>query len=124
MSQYSISKTRLFEGIWEGIVTAEAGVTDQPYLEPVFQEKPLDQLKLVEVGEGRWTLRIPIPAHILADGVQTILIRDVMAQETLEVITIISGEAIADDIRAEMDLLRAELDMLKRAFRRHCLETT
>jgi hypothetical protein len=28
-----------------------------------------------------------------------------------------------DDLRAEVDLLRAELDMLKRAFRRHCLET-
>jgi len=37
--------------------------------------------------------------------------------------TIITGVAMEDDIRAEMDLLRAELDMLKRAFRRHCLET-
>jgi len=37
--------------------------------------------------------------------------------------TVIAGEALGDDIRAEMDLLRAELDMLKRAFRRHCLET-
>jgi hypothetical protein len=27
-------------------------------------------------------------------------------------------------LRAEVDLLRAELDMLKRAFRRHCVETT
>jgi len=27
-------------------------------------------------------------------------------------------------MRVEMDLLRAELDMLKRAFRRHCLETS
>jgi len=123
MSTYSVRKTRLFEGIWEGIVTAEDKTADQPHLEAVFQEKPLDGLKFVEVGEGRWTLRFAIPAHILADGVQTILIRDVMAQETLDVVTIISGEAIAEDIRAEMDLLRAELDMLKRAFRRHCLET-
>ena len=35
----------------------------------------------------------------------------------------LAGEALAHDIRAEIDLLRAELDMLKRAFRRHCLET-
>lgn len=123
MSIYSVRKTRLFEGIWEGLVTAEDSTADQPHLDAVHQEKALDGLKLVEVGEGRWTLRFPIPAQILADGVQTILIRDVMAQETLDVVTIISGEAIADDIRAEMDLLRAELDMLKRAFRRHCLET-
>jgi hypothetical protein len=31
--------------------------------------------------------------------------------------------AMEDDLRAEVDLLRAELDMLKRAFRRHCVET-
>ena len=35
----------------------------------------------------------------------------------------IAGEAVSDDLRAEVELLRAELDMLKRAFRRHCLET-
>ena len=63
MSQYSISKTRLFEGIWEGIVTAEKGVTDQPHLEPVYEEKPLDQLKLVEVGE--WTCRVFVLPQVL-----------------------------------------------------------
>ncbi len=30
---------------------------------------------------------------------------------------------IMDEPTAEVDLLRSELDMLKRAFRRHCLET-
>ena len=38
-------------------------------------------------------------------------------------VTLIADEALGDDIRAEMDLLRAELDMLKRAFRRHSRET-
>ncbi|SHG89962.1 hypothetical protein [Cognatishimia maritima] len=123
MSRYSISKTRLFEGIWDGVVTADEASDDQPHLEATHLEKPLEGMKLVELGEDQWSLRLPIPSDILSDGVQTILIRDVLAQETLEVITIMSGEAIAEDIRAEMDLMRAELDMLKRAFRRHCLET-
>jgi hypothetical protein len=35
----------------------------------------------------------------------------------------LAGDALSEDIRAEMDLLRDELDMLKRAFRRHCVET-
>ena len=56
-------------------------------------------------------------------GVQTFLIRDVASGETLQHFTIITGVAMEDDLRAEVDLLRAELDMLKRAFRRHCLET-
>lgn len=37
--------------------------------------------------------------------------------------TLITGVALGDDIRVEMELLRAELDMLKRAIRRHCVET-
>jgi outer membrane protein assembly factor BamA len=36
---------------------------------------------------------------------------------------LIAGEALGDDIRVEVELLRDELDMLKRAFRRHCVET-
>ena len=43
--------------------------------------------------------------------------------DTLDSISIITGEVLSDDIRAEMNLLRAELDMLKKAFRRHCIET-
>ena len=34
----------------------------------------------------------------------------------------VAGEALAPDLRAELDLLRAELDLLKSAFRRHCRE--
>ena len=43
--------------------------------------------------------------------------------ETLGHVTLIAGDPLAEDLLAEVDLLRAELDMLKRAFRRHCLET-
>ena len=61
---------------------------------------------------------------LIADGVQTFLIRDHATGETLESFAVIAGEALSHDIRAEMTLLREELDMLKRAFRRHWLETT
>ncbi len=71
----------------------------------------------------QWGLRVPIPADAIADGVQTLLVIEAASGRVLEKITIIAGEALADDIRAEVDLLRAELDMLKRAFRRHCVET-
>ena len=71
-----------------------------------------------------WTLSVPIPPEAIADGVQTLIIRDADTDAKIGHITLIAGEVLSDDIRAEMDLLRAELDMLKRAFRRHCLETT
>jgi hypothetical protein len=66
---------------------------------------------------------VPIPAEALSEGVQTFLIREAASGDKLAHFTIITGVVMEDDIRAEMDLLRAELDMLKRAFRRHCLET-
>ncbi len=123
MSDYTLTKTRLFEGIWEGVVSADDLELPMPTIQATYLEQVLEKVVLTELDKGRWGLRIPIPASTLADGVQTILIRDAIADETLDVITLISGEALAGDIRSEMDLLRAELDILKRAFRRHCLET-
>jgi hypothetical protein len=64
-----------------------------------------------------------VPVELLSEGVQTFLIRNTMTGEKLLHFTVITGVAMEDDLRAEVDLLRAELDMLKRAFRRHCLET-
>ena len=39
-------------------------------------------------------------------------------------LALLAGEALSQDIRAEMALMRAELDLLKQAFRRHCRETS
>ncbi|MDA8740151.1 hypothetical protein N9M73_03340 [Rhodobacteraceae bacterium] len=43
--------------------------------------------------------------------------------EVLARFTLIGGDLVDQDLRAEIDLLRAELDLLKRAFRRHCADT-
>lgn len=124
MSLFSVSKTRLFEGVWEGLVRASDQVQGAPTIEAFHLEQSLPNVHIAPTGDGKWTLRIPVPAHILADGVQTILIRDTSTNDTLERFSIVAGEPLSEDLRAEMDLLRAELDMLKRAFRRHCLETS
>lgn len=124
MSNWTLTKTRLFEGIWEGVLTGEGEDARQPELAVTFLEKPVPGVEVKQDGAGkRWIVRIPIPTEAIADGVQTFLIADKTNGEQLNSITLISGEVLADDIRAEMDLLRAELDMLKRAFRRHCVET-
>ncbi|MBZ4023661.1 hypothetical protein CKO11_14505 [Rhodobacter sp. TJ_12] len=102
-----------WEGIWAG---AEA-----PDLQVVHLEKDLPDLSVAQTEPGKWALRLPIPAELLSDGVQTFLIRK--DGETLTHFTLVTGEPLEEDLRAEIDLLRAELDMLKRAFRRHCVET-
>ena len=51
------------------------------------------------------------------------MILDRSEERVLASFSIVAGDALAEDIRAELSLLRAELDMLKKAFRRHCVET-
>lgn len=122
MSEISLTKTRIRAGVWEGVLT---GAPARPALEVLHLEQKLPGVSLAEVPgrEGEWSVRVPVPASLLSEGVQTFLIRDAATGMTLNHFTIITGVAMEDDMRAEVDLLRAELDMLKRAFRRHCLET-
>ncbi|CUH65256.1 hypothetical protein TG4357_01762 [Thalassovita gelatinovora] len=125
MSELTLTKTRLFEGVWEGVLTVDAGKRRvSPQIEVIHLEARLPDVELVEDAEaGQWVLRVPIPAALLSDGVQSFVIRDADSGDVLESFAILAGEVMADDLRAEIALLREELDMLKRAFRRHCLET-
>ena len=124
MTELTLTKTRLFEGVWEGILRNSGESNTLPKIKVTHLEQPLEGVEVHEnQDQAHWVLRIPIPAKMIADGVHTFLIQDAATGETLDSISIIAGEALGDDIRAETDLLRAELDMLKRAFRCHCLET-
>lgn len=122
MEGVSLTKTRIRNGVWEGVLKAEVA---NPGLEVRLNDAVLAGLTVTALPDrvGEWLVKVPIPASVLNEGVQTFLIRARAAGETLAHFTIITGVAMEDDLRAEIDLLRAELDMLKRAFRRHCVET-
>lgn len=124
MSAFELSKTRLFEGVWEGVLTAIDDSAQRPELGVTHLDKPLGEIRVTEMETpGQYALRVPVPIELIGDGAQTFLIFDKVTGETLDSFTIIAGDAVTDDIRAEVALLRAELDLLKRAFRRHCVET-
>jgi hypothetical protein len=121
-SAVTLTPKRLFEGVWTAIIQTTA--KDAPDLIVTHLEKPLLGVSLTQIEDSnQWELQVPVPVEAICDGVQTFLVTDAATNEEVGSFTLISGEALGDDIRAEMDLLRAELDMLKRAFRRHCLET-
>jgi len=122
MSTLQLTKTRMMQGVWQGIVTQSG--EGEPRIEVTHQKETVSDVTLIhDENAGHWLLSIPIPTEAIADGVQTLIICDTYTDTNIGHVTLIAGEALGDDIRAEMDLLRAELDMLKRAFRRHCLET-
>lgn len=117
-----LTKTRIQGGLYEGVLTAD--VEQPPELRVIYLERDMDGLEIQPdpALPKTWHLRLRLPDAVMTDGAHTVVIADINGN-TLDSITVITGEPLSDDIRAEVDLLRAELDMLKKAFRRHCLET-
>lgn len=124
MSDLTLTKIRMRNRRWEGRVTGASTSGARPDIRVSYLDRPVDGVELTEGPQpGVWDLAVPVPEEAIADGVHTILIYDGASDAKLGNFTLIAGEAVGDDLRAEVDLLRAELDTLKRAFRRHCLET-
>lgn len=107
---------RIAGGVWEAVVIADAA----PVIEALHGGRAVEGVTVEPGPSGRYVVRVPIPAWVLNEGVQTILVQT--GGERLAVITLVAGEPLAEDIRAEIGLLRAELDVLKRAFQRHVRE--
>ena len=108
--------------LWEGIVTQTG--TGVPQVQVLLRDRPVPGIKLSEgSNKSEWNLSFTVPPEVLNEGVHTFLIVDTLENEKIGNLTILAGDVLADDMRMEMELLRAELDMLKRAFRRHCVET-
>lgn len=116
----TLTETQIRHGVWHGVLQGGSGV---PQLEVRHLDKVVPDLELSESDAG-WNVKVPIPLECISEGVQTFSIFNKLTSEPVAQFTLIAGEVLGDDIRAEMALLRAELDMLKRAFRRHCAETT
>ncbi len=125
MSDATLVRMRLEGGIWEGLLTGR--FPTQPRLRLWHRDELVGEPETTQVhdegrGVGRWQVRVRLPAERISDGVQTFVFEDVVTGEALARETIFVGEAVSDDIRAEVEMLRAELDLLKRAFRNHCAE--
>ena len=122
MAELTLTKTRIQAGVWEGVLT---GAESPPDVVVSHAARPVAGATVRENPEDahEYFVRVPIPVELLSEGVQTFVITDRATDERLAAFTIITGQPMDEDFRAEVELLRAELDMLKRAFRRHCVET-
>ena len=95
-----------------------------PQIEVRVHDERVDGVTVTEMETpGQWAVTVPVPPEVLSDGVQVFLIRDRASDSLLNSFVVLAGEEVSDTVQAEILLLRAELDMLKRAFRRHCVET-
>lgn len=114
-----LEQGRIAGGVWEGLLTGAAAM---PVIEALHAGRTVEgvEIRPVTGKAGHFIVRVPIPVWALNEGVQTILVQS--GGETLAVVTLVAGEPLEADVRAELSLLRAELDLLKRAFQRHARE--
>jgi hypothetical protein len=113
----TLTPTRLLAGTWEGVLSAPGDTP--PRLAATHLGQAIDGVTLTPLTGGQWAVRVPVPPEAIADGVQTIVIAEADSGTSLASFTLVAGDPLAEDLRAEIALLRAELDMLKQAFRRH-----
>jgi hypothetical protein len=123
MSQYTLTKTGLSNGIYTATLAGRASDA-APEVSIMFRDTPLQGVEVTAADSpGAWTLRARIPDSALSDGIQVFLVIDSASGARLGDFAVIAGDGADDALRTEVELLRAELDLLKRAFRRHCVET-
>ena len=91
MARPTLSQTRIAQGVWEGVLTGGGAA---PAVEALHDGQPLPGVEVAALpGEQGHAVRVPLPGHILSEGVQVVLevpraqVRDVsrMMLETLPV---------------------------------------
>lgn len=106
-------------GCWNGMLKASqrpARVTVRHHAQIVAEAD------ISPAGSDRWTIRAPLPASLLSDGIHSLLLvaDDEAGQPDRELgrLALLAGSVLADDLMVEVQHLRAELELLKREFRR------
>lgn len=109
-------KIALTGGRYEGELTAAA----ETGVEAVHLGQVIATARVLPTDRpGVSQVRIDLPPSVLSDGVQVVSLMSTSTGAVLDRLTVLAGDALDEDIRAEVALLREELEMLKRAFRRH-----
>ncbi|MBB5723029.1 hypothetical protein FHS72_002665 [Loktanella ponticola] len=121
MTDFTLVKNRLSAGVWDGTLTGP--VDASPVLVMRHNDEIVPGLAIEKLAEGRWFVQAPVPVDLINDDVQTFVIVDESTNAILNSFTVFAGDQMSDEMQVELDLLRAELDILKRAFRKHCIET-
>ena len=126
MTSLTLTRTRIQSGIYEGLLQVADTQAETPRLEAKYQNVAIGEVELTKDPERAeiFSVRFVLPSNVMTEGVQTVVLTDAATDEALDSFSILTGQPVDDDLKGEVSLLRAELDMLKKAFRRHCLETS
>lgn len=113
----------LNNGLWKGrlsgsAVPARVCVT--------LLGRVVSEVRLEDDGTGVWDIAAPLPSSLISGGVHSFVLMADGSEagaslsptaRRLAVLSLIAGEALESDLRAELQLLRAEVELLKSALR-------
>ncbi|MEM1272476.1 MAG: hypothetical protein AAGF88_01595 [Pseudomonadota bacterium] len=115
-----LKRIALKGGRYEGRLDADGA--DVPVIELVHQERVVGHAE-VSTAEDGLHVTADVPSSVLSDGIQVLALRTASDGTVLDRVTFLMGSGLDGDFRSELALLRDEVELLKRAFRRHCVET-
>lgn len=114
----------LKSGIWLGVLRRDVA---PGRLLLVHMGARVGDARATAQDDGTWRIAAAIPPQKLSDGVQTFLLLEDQGEGAeppqagarhLASLSIVAGELVEEDMRAEMNLMRSELDLLKKELRR------
>jgi len=118
MTQSKIINGQIRAGVWHGELDGAADAA--PQVSVVHHGAEIAGVReQFDSARQTWQITVPIPPEAISDGLQSFVIRDAH-DRVVGHFSILAGQDVPDDLRAEVSLLRAELDLLKAAFRSHC----
>lgn len=117
-----IVESTVAQGVWTALVGPLAGGGAPPDLTALHDGAALPGLAITaEAAQpGFWRMRLPLPAELIGDRVAVVLLRlgEGAAAQDLGRVSIAAGQALIDDLAAEVAALRAEMELLKAVVRR------
>lgn len=105
------------DGIIEGSLRVGSNPDALPQIELLKDGEVIARAPSVQTPEG-CGFTMPIPAHVISQGMTALGLRIEPEQEISAHLTISAGQALEQDIYAELAVLRSELDMLRNSFRK------
>lgn len=111
----TVTDVHLQAGVYTARIT---GVESAPLLTLVHAGSDLPELDVTGSAPGEWTATCPLPARLLTDGVQTLLLTDSTDGTVLHGLALQAGAVLGGDLLAEVALLRDEMAIVKAALRR------
>lgn len=111
----SVLQSQIADGVWSVVLGEQSA---RPDVSCTYLGQIVQGLDVSQTDDGHWVANCPIPSAALSDGVHSLCLHSQDGLEPICDVTLVFGNALANDIRAEVNLLRDEVDLLKRALRR------